>query len=193
MAYPQFHPFSLGQVITQGENILNSRAQRDPNSLKNQLLIEQLNQYRNPPERLYSLGAGQQLVTGSGDVRATGFPKEQKIPSIVDEFLTAKERGLLPPGVTNLKEYWEIRKPGGTTVNVDTDKVDPFVAKWGKPESGMMRNPGFLADQPIGIDNAPYIAQPGGSKDPVTKYGQKEYDNYVSIADTQNPTPILTI
>ena len=44
MAYPQFHPFSLAQVVTQAENVLNMRAERDPNSLKNQLLRAQLAQ-----------------------------------------------------------------------------------------------------------------------------------------------------
>lgn len=35
-------PFSLGQVLGQGENILNARHARDPNNLRNQLLAAQI-------------------------------------------------------------------------------------------------------------------------------------------------------
>lgn len=39
---PNFQPFNYGNVLAQGENILNAREQRNPNSLQNQLLAAKI-------------------------------------------------------------------------------------------------------------------------------------------------------
>ena len=47
MRYPAPAPFNLGNVLGQAENILASRARRDPNSLQNQLMRARVEQIQN--------------------------------------------------------------------------------------------------------------------------------------------------
>jgi len=69
-------PYNLGNILSQGENILNARYARDPESLPNQLLAAKLNEYENPTAASAKFGTvnprdfkapSLQVFAGSGD------------------------------------------------------------------------------------------------------------------------------
>jgi hypothetical protein len=134
--------FDLGQIYGRHQNILNSRYAMDPNSPRNQLLQEQLNQAQyqyGEPEPIGNTGAYGQRGP-RGQITNTFQPaKPEKGPSLIEEYKAAIEQQLVPPD-TSIQQWIEMKKQKGTEVNVNTGMPD-F-----KVPPGYMRNPDF--DQP---------------------------------------------